>query len=204
MSLKDFETEISGLNNLFDKVIEDYHFIDEIDQPMPQSGKGHLFYEKCWIDTVQWHLEDEIRRPGLDAQAGMLLKKRIDYSNQERTNKVEQIDDGFVERFKEIIPEENARLNTESPAWALDRLSILALKIFHMRVETLRDDADTRHIENCLKKLDVLLEQRRDLSLSIAQLLEDISTGKRFMKVYRQMKMYNDPKLNPALYKSDQ
>ena len=157
-------------------------------------------YRKCWIDTVQWHLEDIIRDPGIDPAAALQLKRRIDRSNQERTDLVEEIDSQLREKYKDVKPLPEATINTESPAWAIDRLSILALKIYHMREQAGRADADAEHRAKCAAKLDVLLEQQTDLGTAICQLLDDIEAGRKYMKVYRQMKMYNDPATNPVLY----
>lgn len=191
-------------NEIFNKAIEDYHVKDNIDTPI-SNPYGHdtienRLYLKCWIDSVQWHMEDIIRDPHLDPQEGMQLKHRIDRSNQDRTDLVEQIDSWFRQHFSDVTPLPDARLNTESPAWAVDRLSILALKIYHMKEQVERKDATPEHRALCKGKLDVLLEQQKDLSLAIDQLLEDIKEGKKYMKVYRQMKMYNDPSTNPILY----
>jgi len=196
---------ISSLcNTIFERSITDYHLTDDVDasikNPFAKGTIEHLLYHKNWIDTMQWHLEDIVRDPLIDPVAGIALKRRIDASNQERTDMVEQVDDHFLDKYKEIIPKKEATINTESPAWAVDRLSILALKIFHMQVEVNRTDASKEHIEKCKVKLAILLEQRIDLSGSIDELLNDISLGNKYMKVYRQMKMYNDPSLNPVLY----
>ena len=161
----------------------------------------YSLYLKCWIDTVQWHLEDIIRDPHINPAEALGLKRRIDRSNQDRTDLVEEIDSYFRQLYSEVKPLSDARLNTESPAWAVDRLSILALKIWHMQEQTERKDADQEHIQKCQAKLNVLLEQQVDLSTAIDQLLEDIEAGRKYMKVYRQMKMYNDPATNPVLYK---
>jgi len=159
-----------------------------------------MLAHKCWIDSVQWHLEDIIRDPDIDPVKALALKRRIDRSNQDRTDLVEDIDTWFRQHMTDVQPLPNASINTESPAWAVDRLSILALKIWHMREQTQRTDADAEHLARCQGKLDVLLEQRVDLSMAIDQLLDDIAAGRKFMKVYRQMKMYNDPSTNPVLY----
>lgn len=159
-------------------------------------------YLKCWIDTVQWHLEDIIRDPHIDPLEALQLKRRIDRSNQDRTDLVEQIDSYFRHKYSDVNVKPDARLNTESPAWAIDRLSILALKIYHMNEQTLRSDASNEHLTKCKEKLNVLLEQQKDLGTAINQLLEDIEAGKIYMKVYRQMKMYNDPSTNPVLYQN--
>ena len=192
-------------NTIFEQCINDYHKTDNVDtaisNPYPSSSLlEHLLYHKNWIDTVQWHLEDIVRNPTIDPVAGLGLKRRIDASNQERTDMVEYIDSYFLEQNKNAPLNPDATINTESPAWAIDRLSILALKIYHMQAEVNRKDASEEHIKGCTDKLNVLLEQRKDLSKSIDDLLEDISSGKKYMKVYRQMKMYNDPALNPVLY----
>ena len=191
-------------NEIFNKAIEDYHVKNDIDTPI-SNPYGHdtienRLYLKCWIDSVQWHMEDIIRDPHIDPQEGMQLKHRIDRSNQDRTDLVEQIDSWFRQHFSDVTPRPDARLNTESPAWAVDRLSILALKIYHMREQANRQDATQQHRELCNGKLNVLLEQQKDLSLAIDQLLDDIKEGKKYMKAYRQMKMYNDPSTNPILY----
>ena len=191
-------------NNIFDQSIHDYHLTDDVDtaitNPYPGGGIEHLLYAKNWVDTVQWHLEDIVRNPQIDPLAGLALKRRIDSSNQVRTDMVEYIDSYFLQQYSAVQARPSARINTESPAWAIDRLSILALKIYHMNAEVNRTDASADHIIACADKLAILLEQRRDLSKAIDTLLEDIASGIIFMKVYKQMKMYNDPGLNPVLY----
>ncbi|WP_417874227.1 DUF4254 domain-containing protein [Xanthomarina gelatinilytica] len=192
-------------NNIFQDVIETYHVINTVDQPFknPYNKDSHLLehllYRKCWIDTVQWHYEDIIRDPQIDPVAALKLKRLIDASNQDRTDMVEYIDSYFLEKYKDVSPKADATINTESPAWGIDRLSILALKVYHMHEEATRTDASEAHREACQKKLDVLLEQRVDLSTAIDTLLDDISKGDKYMKVYKQMKMYNDDELNPVL-----
>ena len=189
---------------IFEESINNYHFTDNIDNPInnpyPNDKIEHLLYLKNWIDTVQWHLEDIIRNPAIDPVDALAIKRRIDSFNQERTNVVEYIDSYFLKKYVNIINEEEASINTESPAWAIDRLSILALKIYHMQTEVNRTDATEEHKIACSQKLSVLMEQRKDLSLAIDELLHDIEQGKKYMKVYKQMKMYNDPSLNPVLY----
>ena len=190
-------------NTIFIKAIADYHLIDQVDAPLinpyAMGSIEALLYHKCWVDTVQWHLEDLVRDPAIDPVVGLSLKRRIDASNQLRTDLVEQIDDYLIQLFSVVQTAAN-RINTESPAWAIDRLSILALKIYHMEHEVNRKDAAMEHQQRCSAKLAVLIEQREDLSLSINQLLESIRGGQIRMKVYRQMKMYNDATLNPVLY----
>ncbi|MDX1427115.1 DUF4254 domain-containing protein [Salegentibacter mishustinae] len=194
-------------NKIFQEVIEKYHEKDTVEQPFenPYDSENelieHLLYRKCWIDTVQWHYEDIIRDKHIDPVDALTLKRQIDASNQDRTDTVEYIDSYFLEKFKNVEPKADATINSESPAWAIDRLSILALKIYHMHEEANREDASQEHQMKCKAKLDVLLEQRVDLSTAINQLLEDIAAGKKYMKVYRQMKMYNDDELNPVLRK---
>lgn len=201
-------TFVQTCNEIFDKTIELYHVTDDVDADVPNpyapGSVEAILHDKCWIDTVQWHLEDIIRDPDIDPVKALTLKRRIDHSNQDRTDLVEEIDTHFREQYKHVTVLPEATLNTESPAWAIDRLSILALKIYHMREQTLRDDADAGHRARCQAKLDVLLEQRTDLSTAIEQLLDDIAAGRKFMKVYRQMKMYNDPSTNPILYGNKQ
>ncbi|MBR3471317.1 MAG: DUF4254 domain-containing protein [Prevotella sp.] len=191
-------------NEIFNQAIRDYHVKDNIDTPIQNPFEEgtieNRLYLKCWIDTVQWHFEDIIRDPGIDPAEALVLKRRIDKSNQDRTDLVEQIDSYFRQIYSEVTPLPDARLNTESPAWAVDRLSILALKIYHMNEQATRPDATPDHRERCQQKLNVLLEQQVDLSTAIDQLLEDIEAGHKYMKVYRQMKMYNDPSTNPVLY----
>ncbi len=193
-------------NEIFEKSIVDYHEYDSVEQPINNpfstNSKEHLIYLKNWIDTVQWHYEDLIRDPHIDPKDGMNLKRLIDKSNQHRTDIVEQIDDWFLEEFKNTSGQPDAQLNTESPAWVVDRLSILALKIYHMQEQVDRKDADQSHKAKQQQKLDVLLEQRTDLSTSFDDLIADIKSGKRLMKVYRQMKLYNDPTTNPVLYRN--
>lgn len=194
----------SAANKIFQKVIEDYHVYDKIDQPIEnpygRETLEHLLYLKCWIDTAQWHMEDVIRNPNIDPREGLYWKRRIDRQNQERTDTVEFIDSYYLQKFADVVALADAKVNSESPAWAIDRLSILALKIYHMEQETKRMDVSKAHQDACQLKLDVLLEQRKDLSQSIDELLADIEAGKKYMKVYKQMKMYNDPNLNPVLY----
>lgn len=193
-----------NFNEIFDRAVADYHIHDNIDYPCENPyEKGtmpYTLYAKCWIDAVQWHLEDIIRDPNINPVEALALKRRIDASNQDRTDMVEEIDSAFREQYKDVKPLEGATINTESPAWAIDRLSILALKIWHMREQTRRSDASEEHRARCEGKLDVLMEQREDLTSAIHTLLNDISEGKKYMKVYRQMKMYNDPATNPVLY----
>lgn len=190
-------------NRIFQESILKYHERDSVDQPFenpyPKDDIAHLLYRKNWIDTVQWHYEDIIRDPKIDPIAALALKRKIDASNQDRTDLVEYIDSYFLKKYQSVEILEDAAINTESPAWAIDRLSILALKIYHMQEEADRKDASADHIEKCRQKLNVLLEQRVDLSTAIDQLLGDIESGKKYMKVYRQMKMYNDDELNPVL-----
>lgn len=189
---------------IFEVAIRDYHVTDNVDTPIsnpyPQGQIEHDLYLKCWIDTVQWHFEDIIRDPAIDPAAALVLKRRIDKSNQDRTDLVERIDSYFLTVYRDVKPAPDATINTESPAWAIDRLSILALKIYHMRLEAERTDASDEHREKCGAKLRVLLEQQRDLSQAITQLLDDIAAGRKYMKVYKQMKMYNDTDTNPVLY----
>jgi hypothetical protein len=191
-------------NRIFEQVVSDYHQYNEIfkviDNPYAAGTIDHILYSKCWIDTAQWHMEDEIRNPNIDPSEVIAWKRSIDKSNQDRTDIVEVIDSYFHEKYKDIVPSKSTRINTESPAWAIDRLSILALKVYHMQEESTRIDASEYHLLQCSEKLSVLLQQQVDLSLAIDELLEDIEKGEKYMKVYRQMKMYNDPNLNPVLY----
>lgn len=194
----------SKANTIFQDVIEKYHVVNSVDQafenPYNKDSQliEHLLYRKCWIDTVQWHYEDIIRDPQIDPVA-LTLKRKIDASNQDRTDMVEYIDSYFLEKYKDVTVKDNATINTESPAWGIDRLSILALKVYHMHEEATRPDASEAHRAACQKKLDILLEQRVDLSTAIDTLLADIEKGDKYMKVYKQMKMYNDDELNPVL-----
>ena len=191
-------------NRIFNRAIDDYHRFDDVDHPVgnpfDEGSLDHLLYMKNWVDTVQWHLEDIIRDPQIDPVEALAIKRRIDKSNQVRTDMVEYIDSYLLDKYKAVVPQSDARLNTETPAWAIDRLSILALKIYHMRQETQRSDVDEAHRDACRKKLDVLLSQQVDLSRAIEELIEDIEAGRKYMKTYKQMKMYNDPALNPVLY----
>lgn len=192
-------------NQIFEEVIQQYHIKDDPYQPFENPYDNntqlleHLLYRKCWIDTVQWHYEDIIRDPNIDPIAALDLKRKIDASNQDRTDTVEYIDSYFLDQYKDVQIEPNATINTESPAWGVDRLSILALKVYHMREEAEREDASETHRAACQKKLNTLLEQQVDLSTAIQQLLDDIAHGRKYMKVYKQMKMYNDDELNPVL-----
>ena len=203
------KTAISSLAiKVFEKSVDDYHVYDDINRlasnPYDKKDFEHLLYEKNWIDAVQWHYEDIIRDPDIDPNEGMNLKRLIDSSNQNRTEMVEYIDSYFLKLYSNVSPKPDAKVNTESPAWALDRLSILILKIYHMKEESLRKDVSEQHRNTCNEKLQVLLEQQKDLSESIDQLLEDLSKGEKKMKVYKQMKMHNDETLNPVLYKKDE
>jgi len=196
---------ISNLcNKIFRQSIQDYHVHDNVEtvenNPYKPGSPEFLFYKKNWIDTVQWHLEDIIREPDIDPSLALKIKRRIDASNDERTNLVEYIDSFFLQKYKDVQAQPDAKFNTESPAWAVDRLSILALKIYHMQQEAEREDATEEHRLSCRTKLNILLQQQADLSTAIDELLQEIEQGKKYMKVYKQMKMYNDPSLNPVLY----
>lgn len=192
-------------NEIFDKSVEDYHKQDNVDavmvNPYKERSLEQFLYLKNWIDAVQWHLEDIIRNPAIEPAEALEIKRRIDRSNQERTDLVELIDSYFMDLYSKVVVKDEATINTETPAWAIDRLSILALKIYHMKAEAGRDDASAGHKAECGKKLETLLSQRVDLSAAIDQLLSDIESGKKYMKFYKQMKMYNDPSLNPVLYR---
>ena len=198
------KTFSENANTIFDQATADYHLANDVDAPInnpfAEGTIDNFLYEKNWIDVVQWHLEDLIRDPKIDAKDALEIKRTIDESNQLRTDLVEKIDSYFLYLYKDIVPSSSATINTESPAWALDRLSILAVKIYHMSDESIRSNADQDHMEKCEQKLNVLLEQRKDLSSAIDELLHDIKKGNKVMKVYKQMKMYNDPSLNPVLY----
>ena len=192
--------------SVFEKSIQEYHQFDNVDQPInnpyTKDQFEHLLYHKNWIDTVQWHFEDIIRDPQIDPVAALVLKRKIDASNQERTDMVEYIDSYFLQKYSHVNVKPTAKINSESPAWTFDRLSILALKIYHMHEEVTRADASQEHKDKCQTKLNVLLEQRSDLSIAIDDLLHDIEKGDKFMNVYKQMKMYNDDDLNPILYQN--
>ena len=191
-------------NQIFDKCIDNYHLTDDVDAPInnPYELKSIEFYLylKNWIDTVQWHLEDIIRNPEIEPVEALKIKRRIDKSNQDRTDLVELSDSYMLDKYKDVEVKADATINTESPAWAVDRLSILHIKIYHMQEQVDRQDVSAEQHEKCAQKLAVLLEQLQDMTTSISQLLEDYAAGERVMKVYRQMKMYNDPTLNPVLY----
>ena len=194
--------------SIFNSSIEDYHVLDHVDtepkNPYKENSLEWILYSKNWIDTVQWHLEDIIRDENINPDEALVLKRRIDASNQKRTDLVEYIDSWFLHQYSNIIPASDARINTETPAWAVDRLSILALKVYHMSQEVIRESASQEHRANCQSKLDVLLLQKEDLFTSINQLLADIENGQVKMRVYKQMKMYNDESLNPILYQKGQ
>ena len=190
---------------IFTRSIEDYHITDDVDAAKPNHYENNsleqILYHKNWIDTVQWHLEDIIRDENIDPVKALEIKRRIDASNQKRTDLVEFIDSWFLNKYKNTTPKPNAKINTETPAWAVDRLSILALKVYHMDLEANRASASDEHREKCQMKLNTLLEQKKDLSSAIDQLLNDIENGLVKIKTYKQMKMYNDETLNPILYK---
>lgn len=191
--------------SIFEQAIKDYHIKDAVDQEFQNPYNKdtqlieHLLYRKCWIDTVQWHYEDLIRDPDISPEDALVLKRKIDASNQDRTDTVEYIDSYFLNKYKDVQVKSDATINTESPAWGIDRLSILCLKVYHMREESERTDASDDHRRKCQEKLNVLLEQQKDLSTAIDQLLEAIAKGEKYMKVYKQMKMYNDDEMNPVL-----
>lgn len=191
-------------NHIFNEAIADYHKTDNVDTPIcnpyPAQSIEACLYLKNWIDTVQWHLEDIIRDPNINPVEALALKRRIDRSNQDRTDLVERIDSYFWDKYHNLNHDDDAAINTESPAWAVDRLSILQLKIYHMQVEVDRTDVSAEHKAQCQAKLNVLTEQDADLTAAIDQLLADYEAGRKVMKVYKQMKMYNDPNLNPVLY----
>lgn len=195
-------------NSIFDAATVEYHRHDNIDacaeNPYSEGSIEYELFTKNWIDAVQWHMEDIIRDPAIDPVEALALKRRIDRSNQDRTDLVERIDSYFRSKYASVVPLPDATINTESPAWAIDRLSILALKIYHMSEEAGRSDATKEHRDKCAAKLAVLTEQRKDLTTAIDQLLDDIAAGRRYMKVYCQMKMYNDPTTNPVLYAKKQ
>jgi len=190
---------------IFERSIDTYHILDDVEQPFHNPyGKGTIentLFRKNWIDTIQWHREDIIRKPDIDLALALQIKRNIDRDNQERVDLVEHIEDVIAAELKDVKVLPDATINTETPGWAIDRLSILALKIYHMRIETNRSDAGEDHIRNCKRKLNILLEQKADMFTSIDQLLDDLAAGKKKMKLYKQMKMYNDPELNPVLYK---
>ena len=192
--------------SIFEQSVKDYHVLDRIDQPYnnphPPKSLAHLMYRKNWIDTVQWHYEDLIRDPEISPTKALELKRKIDASNQYRTDTVEYIDSYFLDQFSSVTPQADATSNTESPAWTYDRLSILSLKIYHMREQSQRNSATAVHRQQCADKLAVLQTQSEELSLAIDQLLDDLSSGRKTMKVYKQMKMYNDEALNPVLNSS--
>lgn len=189
---------------IFSKSVEDYHINDNVDfpinNPFEKGSLEQLLYAKNWIDTVQWHLEDIIRDENINPDDALKLKRRIDASNQQRTDLVEYIDSWFLQKYQNVTPKPDAKLNTETVAWAIDRLSILVLKVYHMNLEATRESASDEHRAKCTEKLNVLLEQKKDLSQAIDLLLEDIENGNVKMKTYKQMKMYNDESLNPVLY----
>ncbi len=191
---------------IFEQSIKNYHVVDDVYQtvvnPYEKGTIEYLLYAKNWVDTVQWHYEDIVRDPNINPVAALDLKRKIDASNQVRTDMVEYIDSYFLDKYKDVQVKPNAKINTESPAWAIDRLSILALKIYHMSEEANREEATPEHRAKCQEKLNVLLEQKNDMFTSINELLTDIANGEKYMKVYKQMKMYNDEELNPVLYQN--
>jgi hypothetical protein len=191
--------------DIFEKAINNYHIADDVYQsfnnPFESGTIENTMYLKSWIDTVQWHYEDIIRDPNIQPDDGMVMKRKIDKSNQHRTDVVEQLDDYYISLFKDVGANSDAKLNTESPGWVVDRISILCLKIYHMQEQVDRTDADNKHKQQCLNKLNILLEQKEDISKSFNELLDQVQKGEKQIKVYRQMKMYNDDTLNPVLYK---
>ena len=190
------------INGIFRESIADYHLQDHVDAVRPEKYEGlkELLYLKNWIDTVQWHLEDIIRDPAIDPAELVAIKRRIDTSNQHRTDTVEQIDEWIFNSLEGVQPAENARLNSETPAWLLDRMSILQLKIYHFAEQLERKDAGESHLASVKQKLYVLQVQEEDLSLAYNELMSDLRSGQKYMKLYKQMKMYNDPNLNPVFY----
>ncbi len=196
---------VQEFNKIFERAIKDYHILDDINQqmknPYPEGSFENLLYHKCFIDTIQWHLEDIIRDPKIDPAYALQIKRRIDKLNQQRTDIVELIDDYIFQNFKDKKPLPDARINTETPGWAIDRLSILNLKVYHWKEETIRKDADEKHKQKAQEKLNILNNQLKDLTLAIQMLFEDLNNGRVIAKTYKQMKMYNDPELNPVLRK---
>lgn len=194
----------SSLTAIFEQSVRDYHINNSVEalphNPYAVGDLQHMLYEKNWIDTVQWHLEDIIRRPDIGDRELVHVKRKIDLLNQKRTDMVEQIDERFASLLQRHKKRDNARMNSETPAWMLDRMSILILKIYHMREESLRQEAGPGHIRQCTEKLHILEQQRSDLEQCYDELMEDIKSGHRYYRLYRQMKMYNDPNLNPSLY----
>ena len=192
--------------SIFQQATHDYHLTDDVNAPVNNPYKEQsiefYLYLKNWIDAVQWHLEDMIRDPEIQPEEALAMKRRIDKSNQDRTDLVEWIDSYFLNQYNDVYVRQDATINTESPAWAVDRLSILILKIYHWEQESTRKGADVTHKKTCAEKINVLYEQQKDLSTALDRLLDDIKNGKKHMKVYKQMKMYNDPSFNPVLYRS--
>jgi len=191
--------------DIFKACTRDYHARDEVDaqeqNPYARGTMAALLYTKHWVDVVQWHLEDIIRDPEIDAGEALRVKRRIDELNQWRTELVELLDDRLAKEYEGVKLQPGARLNTESLAWAMDRLSILELKLFHMEQESCREGVPETHVQCCVDRVAVLAEQQADLMKAIDQLFEDLRTGRRYVRVYRQFKMYNDPMLNPVLYR---
>lgn len=193
-----------NINEIFKLAITDYHLTDNVDAIMPQRFENEKFssllYLKNWIDTVQWHLEDIIRDPENDPKYLVEIKRRIDASNQHRTDTVEQIDEYLFEQLKGTKTDSTAKMNSETPAWLLDRMSILQLKIYHFEDQLKRNDLDDELRKSVSHKLAVLKIQEDDLETCFDELMEDLKSGKKYMKLYKQMKMYNDPNLNPVFY----
>ncbi len=189
-------------NKIFSKSLQAYRCA-MLDRPAEAieglSELERILYQKQQIDNEQWDLEDEIRNPKISSERGMELKRKIDKLNQERTDLVESLDDMIFDSMQGVDYQPNARISTETPAWAIDRLSILHIKIYRMSGEAVREDASAAHRAECRQKLVILERQLKDLSSAIDCLLEDMRNGRCQAKTYKQMKMYNDPELNPML-----
>jgi len=192
---------VKAVNKLHRETVVRWH------QAEPDNSYAELLGTVCQqhqYNYLLWHEEDVARSPDVSDARIAMVKRAIDGYNQQRNDWIEKTDEALVQLLAAagVLPHVGARLNTETPGSAIDRLSILALRIYHLEEQTARDDTDLVQHSTVEEKLARCRSQLADLSQSLAELLGDIFSGRKLLKVYRQMKMYNDPTLNPYLYRS--
>ena len=195
-----FLIDVDGLLQRQLSLVEEWHKSECL--PENSDSFYQLIYEQHLTNFKLWHEEDKARDPDASDNLIATVKRSIDRLNQKRNDEIEKIDEGLLKKLEQgsVKILEDATLNSETPGSMIDRLSINALKIYHMDEETRREEALKEHRVNCNKKLMILREQRLDLGRCLLEFLEDLISGRKTLKVYRQMKMYNDSSLNPVLY----